>query len=106
MSKFTQGKWHSDEYGCFVFAHGTEMMVCEMRGMGWFRSKGITDEEALSIQAANARLIAAAPEMYDLLYDAMQELKGYKPIENGISSIWPDIEELLARIDGKEVGHD
>ena len=73
MSKFTAGTWHSDEYGCFVFAHGTDMIVCEMRGMGWFRSKGITDEEALSIQAANARLIAAAPEMYDFLLIASED---------------------------------
>ena len=53
-------------------------------------------EEAI----ANTRLRAAAPDMYELLYEALQELKGYDPIGNGISTIYPDIEELLARIDG------
>lgn len=103
MSKFTEGTWHSDEYGCFVFAHGTDMIVCEMRGMGWFRSKGITDEEALSIQAANARLIAAAPEMYELL----KMFAFPAEYDNTVTAIQRSkAQELLARIDRDEGGHD
>ena len=55
----------------------------------------------ISETKANASLIATS-EMYALLYEALQELQGYEPIEDGISTVYPDIEELLARINGKE----
>ena len=92
MSKFTKGKWIIDRDGSAIFSDSEDCYVAEL-------SPANSDEQV----AANARLITAAPEMYELLYEALQELKGYDPIGNGISTIYPYIEELLARIDGKEV---
>ena len=57
-----------------------------------------------SIRDANAKLIAAAPEMYDELYEILQFIR-YKTTLLGSHEYarWAkDIEELLARIDGKE----
>lgn len=100
MSKFTKGKWTADDMGEYIFAHEFNMMICQMRGWAYLKAQGLSDDEAIDVQKANARLIAAAPDMFELLYEALQELKGYDPIGNGISTIYPDIEELLARIDG------
>ena len=94
MSEFTQGKWYViqgagiDELDVIS---EDKRNICYLFGYSFSR---------WNEQKANARLIAAAPEMYELLYEALQELKGYDPIGNGISTIYPDIEELLARIDG------
>ena len=96
MSKFTKGTWRYDG-------------PMEWAGTANERRYEIVTEDGEFIIAvvpgnieADARLIAAAPEMYELLYEALQELKGYEPIENMISTVYPDIEELLARVDGEE----
>ena len=103
MSKFTQGKWEYDDYGGLVWGAGHRMIIAQMRSRSYlFGILGLPSWKIEEIQNANGRLIAAAPEMYELLYDAMQELKGYDPIGNGISTVYPNIEELLARIDGEE----
>ncbi len=93
MPNFTKGTWRAVYYTPkYITINGGIYLI----------SSSSEDDVAFTPSLADARLIAAAPEMYDLLYEAMQELKGYEPIENGISTIWPDIEELLNRIDGKE----
>lgn len=51
---------------------------------------------------ANARLIAAAPDMYSLLYDAMQDLKGYECKVSNKKTLWELIQEQLDIIDGKD----
>ncbi len=50
------------------------------------------------------RLIAAAPEMYEELYEVLQLLKG-KTSWDGDEFAWyaKDVAELLARIDGVEL---
>ena len=93
MKKFTEGKWEVASDGCIEVDSETGLTHGIAEVMNFYTAEG----------EANARLIAAAPEMYDLLYEALQELKGYNPIENGISTIYPDIEELLYSIDGTEV---
>ena len=55
---------------------------------------------------ANARLIAHAPEMYDMLYEVMQELKGYELKVGNKQTYYELIEELLARIDSEEASHE
>lgn len=98
MSEFTPGKWTADGYGCYVFAHGEDMMICNMRGDAYLRNHGQSDEEIIAVQDANARLIAAAPELYELVMD---ELRGEA---GGILSFAREakIKAVLDRIDGKE----
>ena len=88
MSKFTKGKWKYET---------TETVS----NKNWYR---ITDEEGLiAVCTRNkyfARLIAAAPEMYELL-DEIQ--KGY--LEYGTIADWhcDKIFNILVRIDGEKV---
>ena len=94
MSKFTQGKWTSDGYGCYVFAHEEQMMICQMRGWAYLKDEGLSDEEAIEVQEANARLIAAAPEMYKLLVTILNDTQdGHKN----------ELIALLNVIDGQDI---
>ena len=83
MSKFTAGKWKVDEiYGdhYVVFAEGLHT-VADCFG----------DE-------ANARLVAAAPELYRLLNALV-----HREYDNTVTAVFSlEAEKLLARIDGKE----
>ena len=85
MSKFTAGKWEVDEiYGdhYVVFAEGLHT-VADCFG-----------------NEANTRLIAAAPEIYKLL----KSVANYKP--DFVLDVVFHAQELLARIDGKEIAND
>ena len=97
MPDFTKGKWAWDMWPPNEFDKSIAIITPAKV------IANVINQRVISETNANARLIAAAPEMYGLLYEALQELKGYKPIENGISTVYPDIEALLARIDGKEL---
>ena len=70
MSEFTGGKWVTDDSGKYVFTKVPEdlMMVAQMRGWSYLTGVlNLSAKEAIKVQKANARLIAAAPEMYELL---------------------------------------
>ena len=70
MSEFTGGKWVTDDSGKYVFTKMPEdlMMVAQMRGWSYLTGVlNLSAKEAIKVQKANARLIAAAPEMYELL---------------------------------------
>ena len=88
MSKFTEGKW---------------------RVLYFPEILGIVDEDndPIQLNEANARLIAAAPEMYDELYEVLQLLKGKSSYDGDeFDQQAKSIQELFARIDGKEDGHE
>ena len=80
MSEFTSGKWEADVlYGDHFVVFANSHMIADC-----FSSE------------ANARLIAAAPEMYKLL----KLVANYKP-----DFVWDVVhhaQDLLARIDGEE----
>ncbi|MBR1439048.1 MAG: hypothetical protein IJ587_10985 [Synergistaceae bacterium] len=80
MSEFTQGKWRVLYFPEIV---------------------GIVDEDndPIQLNEANARLIAAAPEMYRLLEECANELGAI-----GLPTLSRECYELLARIDGQEKG--
>ena len=86
---------------------GTEW-ICEKNGNGDFfidssrgESIGILNNDVPEVEA-NARLIAAAPEMYDELYEILQFMRGKTLWERDEYALYEkDIEELLERIDGK-----
>ena len=84
MSEFTKGKWEADAlYGDHfaVFANSHVIADC-------FGNKG------------NARLMAAAPELYELLKEELIPTSDY----GGILSFSREakLRKLFARIDGKE----
>ena len=92
MSAFTKGNWYVDNTRVI---HSDD----DYRSIAYLISDGATKD----IDDANARLIAAAPEMYDELYEALQLIKG-KSAYDGDEYSWQakSIQELLERIDGKE----
>ena len=95
MSDFTKGKWTADDMGKYVFAHGFNMMICQMRGWAYLKAHYLSDDEAIEIQKANARLISAAPEMYKIL--CKLDKKYLLDEEMG-----EDIKKVLRVIDGME----
>ena len=104
MSKFTPGKWEADEEGEFVFTRTpfNLEMVAQMRGWSYLTGSGYAElnlsaEEAIEVQKANARLIAAAPEMYELLKKSAEDFE-----IAGLLRLSSECKELLARIEGKE----
>ena len=85
MSKFTKGKWEV-EHGAF-----DPEIICENKYLEF-----IYNLEHLEETEANARLIAAAPEMYEWLKTIT------KIFENGNVINVKDIKELLECIDGEK----
>ena len=112
MSNYTPGPWKAEtEYECAVYAHNNQMKIADIRGYGYLTGKGLggiglPDEEAKKIQDANARLIAAAPEMKDRLKEAKECLIYLTPwweddLER-IEGVIDSINALLRRIEGDE----
>ena len=56
-------KWIADTYGGYVFTDDMTQMICQVRGEGYYRSKGYSDSEILNIQGKIAQLIAYLPEL-------------------------------------------
>lgn len=93
--KHTRGPWIQD--GRTVYAlndHGSNAMCCGL--MPGNVQAGFDDEET---QIANARLIAAAPEMYDLLVCAAAELRAW-PCGSTGWKLADTINALLKRVEG------
>lgn len=122
MSKFTPGKWEVDEFG-HICADKTaiakalgkpDAVVGDDRRLRVGESVlcpaymenvlGYSREEWLKELDANARLMAAAPELYRFLKEELIPTSDY----GGILSFSREakVKELLARIDGEEVSHD
>jgi len=91
MSKFTPGPWRvAGEDKNFVYAlsqSGANSFWAHVQSAGIDR---ITENE----KAANARLIAAAPEMYDALKALVESPNTFSSHDKARA------EELLARING------
>lgn len=80
MSKATPGPWKA-----IITQHITSITDAKDNRISW---DGLHDH-----QIANARLIAAAPELLDALKVAVTRLKEWK-LKTG------DIEELIAKVEG------
>ena len=101
MSKHTPGPWKVEEGTTLVWTHDPD--IPGTYGMGfpvamllgrrrWNRDNRPTPDE----QEASARLIAAAPEMFELL----------KTVENDAGQVpewlWQRIREVITRVEGAE----
>lgn len=66
-TKFTPGPWVSSRFGCQVVTGDSWSSICELKGDArWEDGRGSYEQEYdWQIQEANARLIAASPEMFD-----------------------------------------
>lgn len=81
MSTFMPGPWKVGYRGLDVVApslRGGEAKVCDIRGWGYLTGKGhgalgLSEDEATAIQTANARLIAASPDLLSALKDLLAE---------------------------------
>lgn len=78
---YTPGPWKVDEdgfvWGCCpgpAFMETAHFLVAEVRGWGYLQYRADGEQ----IQAGNARLIAAAPELYEALEAAYMVLKPQK----------------------------
>lgn len=97
--KFTPGPRETDFYnvedqGVYMVKDSLNQAVCECFTQYPFAGKpGITDDEA----EANARLIAAAPELYEMLASIRATLKfmGYLPY------LVKDIDLILSKARGE-----
>ena len=72
----TPGPWKFDGYGEFILANdkdGNPFPVAEIRGWGRLSTE-YGEKEAVKIQIANGCIIAAAPEMWELLLDLYNDM--------------------------------
>ena len=102
MRKFTPGKWKIDmssfvSYDCpHTFIYPEDLKVRQIDEDVHIALVNCNYDE----WAANARLIAAAPEMYGELYEALQLCEGKSSYDGDeFASQAKSIRELLARID-------
>jgi len=62
------GPWQVGYRGTTVMGASPNAKVCDIRGWGYLTGKGdgalgLTEDEAVAVQSANAALIAAAPDL-------------------------------------------
>ena len=108
MSKFTKGKWKINKHFDIYSEDGQFVALCCIKHKEAYLSnkyKEIYTQET----KANARLIAAAPEMYELLSSSLEYAEYVEDYFGGKTpEEIPDayhfiksIDNLLARIDGE-----
>ena len=87
-AQHTPGPWRVAEPTGFIYAAnpyiGHDMLVAQVRGWGHLTGTGgggcaFDEDKAIAIQEANARLIAAAPDLLAALKEAENALADYIP---------------------------
>ena len=100
MASFTQGKWELYPHvvrASFRVLATIRQADSDIANIAYIPViHGFPEQEG----QANARLIAAAPEMYELLQSLSYRTSGMEEREV------VKIHELLARIDGKDASHE
>ena len=92
MTAFSKGEWYIDSMGVLHLGDAFDRNIAVF----------ISSEATKKSNDENARLIVAAPEMYDKLYDALQLMEGKSSYEGDVFDLQAkSIRELLNRIDGK-----
>ena len=106
--KHTPAPWKVDEVcGTIIWADNAyedaPFHVADIRGWGTLQ-KLFKEDEAIAIQNANARLIAAAPEMYEIITELvegieMSELLNRMQIVRVKPELVKSAKQLLKRVD-------
>ena len=95
MSNITKGKWEATP----IYGDHWTVSVDGRIAIDCFSNE------------ANARLIAEAPEMFDMLHYLLGYVREWEKISSGriykakVQKDIKEVEELLARIDGKEINN-
>ena len=99
MSNFTPGKWEYFESLGVIYSADTCAVIARVQDAGSGSCFYFTPEGE-----GNARLIAAAPELYELLKEELIPTSVF----GGIVSFAREakLRELFDRIDGKEASHE
>ena len=97
MLDFTKGKWEYCEPLGVVFSEDTCAVIATVHGAGTGSCFNLSPEGQ-----ANARLIAAAPEMYKILCNIRDQLSEVD-LDTDTED---DIHVILAYIDGKVASYD
>ena len=90
MSEFSKGKWRYDMLP--LTADKNIQITIPSKVIALVITRNCSEEESI----ANARLIAEAPTMYDLLDSALYLLEK----NNNYDEICRDINDCLSRVDG------
>ena len=100
MTKFTKGPWVGEPLDNgfeHVVTDGKGLLICKC--FGW---AGYTDSGAEVDIAANAHLIAAAPEMYEALKELVRIDNSYDAVTGSVETAAFDAAETaLAKAEGK-----
>lgn len=107
MSKHTPRPWVVDECGGRVLTTNFDM-IADVRGWGRLQKKKDGEKEFL----CNCRLIAAAPEMYELLKkfaewnekyptDRFYSYEDTKKIAAKCDTIYAKVKEVLKKVEGE-----
>lgn len=102
MSEFTQGNWKYMNDGTIRACPPNSYALINIIKLAGFKEfkEVLGEEKAREMIDANGRLIAASPEMYEMLKEELISTSDY----GGILSFERErkVRELLARIDGEE----
>jgi len=93
----TPGPWTYDHRSGWINADNCcsrgPMHVADIRGWGHLTghghgAHGMTTDEGIAIQAANAELICSAPKMWNLLSEIASTHLGMLPVTDAVQAIW------------------
>ena len=80
--KHTPTPWAVDSYAMYIHADNQQMKICDIRGWGYLTGrKNLSDEDAIAIQAANAKLIV------DSVNNSTAQAERIKELENTAKSL-------------------
>lgn len=93
MSKHTPGPWEQDEF--FIYKKGVSRPIAETHLYTKFLERIPVPKEQM---LANARLISCAPEMFELLTFARNEMLGLP----APTDLFSQINSLIKKINGDD----